>query len=138
MATKVVPIKARNLAQEAEDFLQSMPAKFAACHGLGHAFPKPGKRGFTLRRESSGFQELEMICRDCGMIRTITAEPGEVIVLPAKRYRYWPPKGYKAPKGTGKFLPRRRYAEEVTRRWHEEIKYPTGGEDYSVKFQDGN
>jgi hypothetical protein len=132
MTGTITPInqaKEIELANEAEDFLASMPAKFAACHGLGHAFPKPGRKGFTLRRDSGGYQELEMVCRDCGMIRTIVAEPGERIVLPAKRYIYYPPKGYKAPKGTGKYLPRRAYAQEITRRWHEEIKYPTGGEE---------
>lgn len=129
MATKVIPLNVKSSEQIAEDFLYSMPAKFAACHGLGHAFPKPGKRGFKLHKDSSGYQEVEMICRDCGMVRTVTAEPGEVIVLPAKRYNYYPPKGYRAPKGTGKHLPRRRYANEVTRRWHEELTNATGGEE---------
>ena len=130
MAT-IVQFPSKDPEQEATDFLYNMPAKYAACHGFGHAFPKPGKKskGFKLIREADGWQQLRMTCRDCGMVRSITAAPGEVIELPAKRYTYDGPAGYYAPKGTGPYLSRRRYANETTRRWREEIAHPTGGED---------
>lgn len=124
------------LERDAEDWLHTAPAKVVACHGFGHAFPKPGsRRGFDLNVEADGWQRLDMKCRDCGVVRYIEAPPGAVIELPAERYRYDYTQvtgggRYGSPKGTGKLLPRRRYAQEATRRWREEMAHPTGGEDF--------
>jgi len=123
------------LERKADEFLHNAPAKVIACHGFGHAFPKPGsRRGFDLNVESDGWQRLDMKCRDCGVVRYIEAPPGVVIELPAERYRYDYTQctggKYGSPRGTGKLLPRRRFAQEATRRWREELKRPTGGEDF--------
>ena len=121
--------KAERLAME---FLHTAPAAIVACHGFGHAFPKPTdkrtRKYFQLMKDSSGWSQLNMVCRDCGMIRYVIAEPGVVISLPAQKYGYLPPKGYKPPKGAGKYLPKRTYANEAMRRYYEEQKHPTGGE----------
>jgi hypothetical protein len=134
MAT-IVQFPQKPLEEQAEEFLINMPARFAACHGFGHNFPKPmggrkGKKikGLTLRRYPEG-QELEAICQDCGMVRIKVAAPGEVFEWPTTRYIYLPPKGYAAPKGTGKFLSKAMYANESYRRYEEEQENPTGGED---------
>lgn len=129
------------LERKADEWLHSAPAKVVACHGFGHAFPKPGsRRGFDLSVETDGWQRLDMKCRDCGVVRYIEAPPGAVIELPAERYRYdysqCSAGPYGSPKGTGKLLSRRTYAKEATRRWREEQQRPTGGEDFPAGMAD--
>ena len=141
MPASVSVVDEAELERKAEEWLHSAPAKVVACHGFGHAFPKPGsRRGFDLTVESDGWQELRMRCRDCGVVRYIEAPPGAVIELPAERYRYDYSEAnggnYLSPKGTGKYLKRRVYAQESTRRWREEINHPTGGEDFPADMAD--
>lgn len=136
MATVVVGVDAgKSPEQLAEEFLHNMPARFAACHGFGHNFPKPrggmkGRKikGLTLRKYSD-CQELEFVCADCGMIRVKVSDPAAQFVWSPAKYRYYPPKGYGAPRGTGKFLRKAQYADESYRRYEEEQENPTGGED---------
>lgn len=144
MATVVSLADRKTSEQLAEEFIRHAPFHVVACHGLGHAFPKPpkpgGKRpvkGFTLYVDVRGWQELEQVCRDCGMKRFITAGPGEVIEFPPRKYRYEPPDGYRPPKGTGRFITRRMYAQEAYRRSQEEKVHPTGGE-LMPKFLDSS
>jgi hypothetical protein len=143
MSTKIVKMDDyKTPEQKAEEWLYNVPAKFLACIGFGHAFPKlrpNGRRpvkGITLRRFSDGSRELEMMCRDCGTTRTIVTEPGEAFIFPQKRYIYDRPKGYSRPKGTFELLPRSVCASECARRWEEEETHPTGGE-LIPRFSDG-
>jgi hypothetical protein len=66
------------------------------------------------------------------MVRYVFAEPGAVIQLPAKRYKYDVPKGYKVPKGTGKIITRALCGAETIRRVQEEDALATGGEDMEL------
>lgn len=116
----------------AQEWIDKVNAKYLACRGYGHAFPKPtdkrSRKHFKLTRDTQG-SILEMTCRDCGAIRYVTAEPGAIIQLPAKHYKYILPDGYKVPKGAGKHISRNRCANEAMRRYYEELEHQTGGEE---------
>lgn len=131
MAT-IVQFPQKPPEEVADDYLRSAPAKYLGCRGFGHAYPKPGdrrtKKLFVLTVDAEGNSCLAATCRDCGKIRFVDAEPGVVIQLPAKRYRYDDPPGYAA-KGAGRALTRRMCAEEAMRRYYEELQHPTGGEE---------
>lgn len=140
MAT-IIKLHEKSPEEKAEEWISSVPDKFLGCIAFGHAFPKlksgyKGKviKGITLRRFSDGSRELEMICRDCGTVRTIVAEPGAVIEFPTKRYIYGRPKGYSRPKGTFKLLPKRACANECARRWEEEQTVTTDVEKLARAF----
>jgi hypothetical protein len=132
MAT-VVQLVQDDPEAQAERWLHAVPAKYLACRGFGHAFPKPGdkryRKLFFLERDAAGNSRLNMICRDCGTTRYVVREPGIVIQLPAERYNYDRPPGYSVPKGVGKLVTRRDCANEAMRRYYEELEHPTGGEE---------
>jgi hypothetical protein len=137
MAT-VTQISRKTPEELAEEYRYSAPLKYLGCRGFGHSWPKPGdrrnKRNFIMTTGAGGWSLLEMRCRDCGMTRSVTAEPGEVIQLPARRYSYTRPPGYALPKGAGKFFTRNDAANEAMRRYYEEQQHQTGGEEVPEKL----
>ena len=137
MATVVRLVQDKTPEQLAEEYLAGAPLRYLACRGFGHAWPKPNDRRtrskFVMTRDEQGWSFLQMTCRDCGMIRFVTAEPGVVIQLPARRYGYIRPQGYALPRGAGKAFSRNMAANETMRRYYEEQQYPTGGEEVPEK-----
>lgn len=116
--------------QLADEYLAGLAAKFAACKGFGHRFPRPGDKRNGLKRAPllGGGTEYSAKCPDCGTIRYRTRAQNSRY-SEGSGYRYDYPDGYLAPAGTGDILTRGRYQDDSFDRWEEELEHPTGGED---------